>query len=96
MNREKFKKEFNRELLFFSMITSRDLEKGFTVTQVEDELIKFASSFYGARVDFDIFALRKAYFVSTYAYQIIKYNIEDIMLNELCDDIEEEHRVRAR
>ena len=96
MNKDKFKVEFSRELLFFSMIANRDLEKGFTITQVYDEFIKFASSFYGARIDFDIFALKKAYFVSAYAYKIITGKIENNLINELCDEIEEENKVRVK
>lgn len=96
MDKEKFKKEFKRELVFFSMIAARDLEKGFTITQVEDELVKFTSSFYGARVDFDPFAVKKCYFIATYAYQIIKGNIEESLLDELCQNIIEDGKIRER
>ena len=96
MNRDKFKKEFLKELAFFNMISARDLQKKFTIEQVEDELIKFTSSFYGARLDFDDYAVRKCYFIATYAYQIIKGNIDNTLLNELCDDIEEEKRIRGK
>jgi len=95
MDRLKFKKEFIKELAFFSEISSRDLEKGFTIEQVEDELIKFASSFYGARLDFDDYAAKKCYFIATYPYQIIKGKLEDIYIKELCDEIEEEKRIRG-
>ena len=95
MNREKFKKEFQRELVFFSMISNLDLENGFTIGQVEDELVKYAYSFYGARLDFDAFATKKAYFVATYAYQIIKGNIDEKEIEYLCDEIEEEFKIRA-
>ena len=95
MERVKFKREFVEELAFFNKMANRDLKKGFTITQVEDELVKFSSSFYGARIDFDEYAIKKCYFIATYAYQIIKGNIDDILLNELCDEIEEENRVRA-
>ena len=96
MNKDKFKKEFNRELVFFGMIASRDLENGFTVNQVEDELIKYSSSFYGARIDYDVFALKKAYFISKYAYQIIKGDFDSKLLDELCNEIEEENRIRVK
>lgn len=96
MNKEKFKKEFKLELDFFNMIANRDLVKGFTITQVEDCLIKYSSSFYGARLDFDMFSSKKAYFIAKYAYQIIKDELEDKLLNELCDEIEEENKVRVR
>ena len=95
MNREKFKKEFLKELEFFNIISKRDLQKGFTIEQVEDELIKFSSSFYGARLDFDDYAVKKCYFIATYAYQIIKGNIDNILLNELCDEIVEEEKIRG-
>ncbi len=95
MNREKFKENFAKELEFFSLIANRDLKKGFTIEQVEDELIKFSSSFYGARIDFDEYAVRKCYFIATYAYQIIKGNIDNTLFNELCDEIEEENRIRG-
>ena len=90
MNRDKFKKEFKRELTFFSMIANIDLEKGFTIQQAEDELVKYTSSFYGARLDFDVFAVKKAYFIATYAYQIIKGSIDEAEIDYLCDEIEEE------
>lgn len=96
MESQKFRKEFIKELAFFSDIANRDLEKKFTMTQVEDELIKFASSFYGARLDFDEYAAKKCYFIATYAYQIIKGKLEDEYLNEICDEIEEENKIRGR
>ena len=95
MDREKFKEEFKRELAFFNMITSRDLEKGYTINQVEDELVKFTSSFYGSRIDFDVFAVKKCYFIATYSRQIIKGELEENLFNELCDNIEEEKRIRG-
>ncbi len=95
MNRVKFKNEFKRELVFFSMIANIDLEKGFTVDQVEDELIKFTSSFYGARMDFDVFAIKKSYFIATYPRQIIHGNIEETEIDHLCDEIEEDAKIRA-
>ncbi len=96
MDRNKFKNEFKKELVFFSMISNVDLEKGFTVQQVEDELVKFSSSFYGARLDFDVFAVKKAYFIATYAYQIIKGNIDEDEINYLCDEIEEEVKLEKK
>jgi hypothetical protein len=95
MDRQKFRKEFIRELTFFNEIANLDLKKGFTIEQVEDELIKFSSSFYGARLDFDDYAVKKCYFIATYAYQIIKGGLEDYYFDELCDEIEEEKRVRS-
>ena len=90
MNRDKFKDEFRKELVFFSMIANMDLEKGFTIQQAEDELVKYTSSFYGARIDFDVFAVKKAYFIATYSDQIIKGNILEIEIDNLCDKIEED------
>ena len=95
MNRNKFKKEFLTELTFFNEIAKRDIQKGFTIEQVEDELIKFSSSFYGARLDFDDYAVKKGYFIATYAYQIIKGNIDNLCIDELCEEIEEEKRIRG-
>ena len=94
MNRGKFKGDFINELMFFSGIANRDLKKCFTIEQVEDELVKFASSFYGARLDFDEYAVKKCYFVATYAYQIIKGKIEEKEINELCNEIEEESKTK--
>ena len=93
MNRDKFQKEFISELLFFNGIANRDLKSGFTIEQVEDELVKYASSFYGARLDFDEYAVKKCYFIATFAYQIIKGNIDQVELDELCNEIDEEKRV---
>lgn len=93
MNREKFKKEFISELLFFNAVANRDLKRGFTIEQVEDELIRFSSSFYGARLDFDEYATKKCYFIATFTYQIIKGNIDEVELNELCNEIDEENRI---
>ncbi len=99
MNREKFKKEFVNELTLFHMVSKTDLEKGFTIEQVEDELVKYTSSFYGARIDFDEYAIRKCYSIATFAYQIIKGNISkkefEIELDELCNEIEEEDNVKS-
>lgn len=96
MDRQKFIKEFVKELVFFIETANADLKKGFTIEQVEDELIKFTSSFYGARLDFDEYAVKKCYFIATYAYQIIKGKLEDEYLIELCDEIEEENKNRAK
>ena len=93
MDRQKFRREFIEELAFFNKIANRDLKKGFTIEQVEDELVNFSSSFYGSRIDFDEYAVKKCYFIATYAYQIIKNGIEDVMIKELCDEIEEESRI---
>ena len=95
MDRQRFIREFIKELAFFSDIANRDLKKGFTVQEVEEELVKYSSSFYGARIDFDEYAVKKCYFVATYAFQIIKYNIDNTLFNELCDEIEEENRIRG-
>ncbi len=95
MDRKNFKKEFISELAFFNNIANRDMKKGFTIQQVEDELIKYSSSFYGARLDFDEYAVKKCYFIATYAYQIIKGNLADDYLNELCNEIEEENKIRG-
>ena len=95
INRDKFKKDFKKEIVFFSMIANRDLENGFTINQVEDELVKYASSFYGARLDYDVFAIKKAYFISTYAYKIIKGSIEEEEIDYLCDEIDEDHKIRV-
>ena len=95
MNKEVFKKEFLTELAFFNMVCQKDLKKGFTIEQIEDELIKFTSSFYGARIDFDQYAVKKCYFIATYAYQIIKGHKLDEYLDELCNSIEEEKRIRG-
>lgn len=90
MNREKFKKELLEELKLFCSVAGRDLKKGFTIEQVEDQLVKLSSSFYGARLDFDDYATKKCYFIATYAFQIIKGNFDEEYLNELCDEIERE------
>lgn len=95
MNRERFKKDFAKELMFFSMVAARDVQKGFTNEQVEDELIKYSSSFYGARIDFDEYAVEKAYYIATYSYQIIKGNINNESIDELYDEIEEQNKVRV-
>ena len=95
MDIQEFRKEFVQELAFFSEISNRDLKKGFTIEQVEDELVKFASSFYGARLDFDDYAIKKCYFIATYAYQIIKGRFKDEYLQEICDEIEEERKTKV-
>ena len=96
MDRERFKEDFLRELLFFSIIASRDIEKGFTINQVQDSLIKYSSSFYSARLDFDMFASNKACFISENAYYIIQGKLKDDGLDKLCELIEEEHKVRVK
>ena len=93
MNKEKFKKEFVSELLFFNDVAKRDLKRGFTLEQVEDELVKCASSFYGARIDFDEYAVKKCYFIATFVYQIINGTIDEIEIDELCNEIDEEKRI---
>ncbi len=95
MDRVEFKKRFLKELTFFNVIANFDLKDGFTITQTEDNLIKFTSSFYGSRIKVDKYAINKAYFVATYAYQIIKGNFDEIEINYLCDEIEEGERIKT-
>lgn len=93
MDRVEFKKRFIKELKFFNVITSFDLKDGFTITQTEDNLIRFSSSFYGSRMRIDKYAVNKAYFVVTFAYQIIKGNLDIDEINELCNEIEQEEKI---
>jgi len=95
MDRVEFKKRFLKELTFFNVIASFDLKDGYTITQVEDILIKFSSSFYGSRLKIDKYAINKAYFVATYAYQIIKGNFDEIEINNLCEEIEEGEKIKT-
>ncbi len=88
MDKENIKKNFLDELNFFHLIALRDLNKGFTLEQVEDELARFTTSFYGARLDFDDYATIKCSFILTYLYQIIKGNISDEYLEEFYSDVE--------
>jgi len=90
MNRGKFKGDFINELMFFGTVANRDLKNGHTIEQVEDEFIKFCSSFYGARLDFDEYAVKKSYFIATYASELINGHIDEENIEALCDDIEEE------
>ena len=94
MDRGEFKKRFIKELTFFNVISSFDIKDGYTIEQVEDNLVKFSSSFYGSRTSVDNYAVNKAYFVATFAYQIIKGNFDEVEINALCDEIEEENRVK--
>ena len=95
MDRQKFRKEFIKELAFFAAIAERDLQNGHSLNEVEDEMIRFTSSFYGARLDYDEYAAKKCYFIATYPRRVINGGLEDILLKELCDEIEEEKRVRG-
>ena len=94
MDRIEFKKRFIKELTFFNVIANIDLKDGFTIEQVEDNLIRFSSSFYGSRMSVDKYAVNKAYYVATYTYQIIKGNFDEVEINALCDEIEEENKIR--
>ena len=96
MNRDNFKKEFYEELEFFRNIAFSDLKKGFTVNQVGVDFGVFTYRFYEARSDFDIFALKKYNFVSKYVYYIIKGDLEEKLINELCDEIEERNKIRVK
>ncbi len=95
MKKDVFKREFLTELAFFNMVSSKDLKEGFTDAQVEDELVKYTTSFYGARLDFDKYAVKKCYFIRTFAYQIIKGNRLDEYLDELWQDILEDERIKG-
>ena len=95
MDRIEFKKRFIKELTFFNVIASFDLKDGFTITQTEDNLIRFTSSFYGSRKTRDKYAENKAYYVATFTYQIIKGNFDEVEIDALCDEIEKEEKVRG-
>ena len=95
MNRGKFKDDFVNELLFFGSVANRDLESGLSIEQVEDEFIKFCSSFYGARLDFDEYAVKKSYFIAMHASELINGHINQENIEALCDDIEEEEKIRV-
>lgn len=95
MNKKEFKKEFLLELAFFSAISTIDGKKGFTIKQIEDALIKYASAFYGARIDFDFYAKVKCYFVATYAYQIVIGNELDQYVDEFWTEIEDKKKLEV-
>ena len=91
MDREKFKREFITELAFFSDIARRDIKKQFTMNQVEKGIVVTAQSFYGSRLDFDVFAPKKARFIAEHVYQIINNELDlSLLLEKLCNEIEEE------
>ena len=95
MDRLEFKKRFLKELTFFNVIASFDLKDGYTITQTEDNLIRFSSSFYGSRIRIDKYAEYKAYFVATFTYQIIKGNFDEFEIDELCNEIESDEKIRV-
>ena len=95
MDKVEFKKRFMKELTFFNVIANFDLKDGFTITQTEDNLIRFTSLFYASRKRIDKYAEKKAYFVVTFAYQIIKGNFDEVEIDALCDEIEKEEKVRG-
>lgn len=94
MDRELFKKKFKQELIIFHIYAKQELAKGYTITQIEDNLIRLAPIFYKARELFDPYALRKCYFIYTYVYQIIKGSVLDEYLNDFCDELERENKIR--
>ena len=94
MNKDNIKKEFMEELKLFHLLSQRDLKKGFTIEQVENELNICSESFYGSRLDFDEFALQKCNFIKTYLYQIVKGNFEDEYLDEFYNEIKDKDRGR--
>ncbi len=91
MNKEKFKKEFVDELLFFSSIVNRDAKRGYSYDQIEDGLIRYTASFYGARQNFDAYATKKCYFIATNASSIIEGKGLLNQIDKLYKEIEEEN-----
>ena len=92
MNRGLFKGEFISELIFFSTVANRDKKVVKDLEKVEEELIKFTSSFYGARIDFDEYASKKCYFVATNASKILAGKLDQKEIDTLCDEIEREEK----
>ena len=90
MNKEKFKKEFVNELLFFSSIANRDKKRGYSDEQVEDGLIRYTATFYGVRQNYDAYAIKKSYFIATYVKEIIKGKSILNEIDRLYKEIEEE------
>jgi len=45
-------------------------------------------------LDFDKYAVKKCYFIATYVSEIIKGSINIKEINNLCDEIEEENRMK--
>ena len=93
MDRVKFRREFIEELAFFSKIANRLVKEGYTKEQVDERLILYSTSFYGALLDFDKYATKKSYFIATYPRLIYNGELDDKLLEELCDEIEEEERI---
>ena len=60
------------------------------IEEIEEDLIKSASSFYGARLNYDKDGAKKSCFIATYAGELIKGKINEKNIDELCDEIEEE------
>ncbi len=93
MDRVKFKKEFIEELAFFSKIANRYVKEGYNKEQVDERLIIFSTSFYGALLDFDKYATKKSYFIATYPRLVYNDELDIKLLEELCDEIEEEEKI---
>ena len=94
MEKENIKKEFMEELQLFCALARRDMQKGFTVDQVKNNLEKCVQSFYGARLDFDDYATEKCSFIATYSNQIISGNLTDEYLEEYYNDVKDKERRR--
>ena len=92
MNKRVVKAEFVNELMFFSGVSRRDLNSGLSLEEVEDALIRYSSSFYGARIDLDQYAIKKCHFIATYAEQIIKGDIIEKDINAFLDEIIEDEQ----
>ena len=95
MDRQKFRKEFIEELAFFSKIANRYSNKEYTKEEIDEKLINFSSSFYGARLNDDKYAIKKGLFIATYPRQVYDGGLDNNMIDELCDNIEEENRIRG-
>ena len=93
MDRVKFRREFIEELAFFSKIANRLVKEGYPKEQVDERLILFSTSFYGSLIGFDKYATKKSSFIATYPRLVYSGELEDILLEELCDRIEEEERI---
>ena len=104
MSRGKFKGEFVNELMFFSMVVNRDLkvltkenagvkDAKDIMEVVEEDLIKTSSSFYGSRLEYDKYGVKKSRFIARYAEEIVKGKINEKDIDELYDEIEDEEEL---
>ena len=77
----------NNELKMFYNLAKTDLLNGFSKGDIIDGLTNLAEAYYGTRMEFDPYAIKKCYFIISHMIDIVHGDKLDSEFDELKEEI---------